>query len=81
MKAKLLKKLRKRFNLRIGIDNAYYALDKKKGIFYQNDDFELFIWYISDVIWLFWTAVRLTEKRDFKRNQRHIKNTFNKIKL
>ncbi len=81
MKAKLLKQIRKRFEIKLIYKtlstNEYALMDKKTGKYYSSIYFFDFIHHISEVLNRFWEMERYLMKKRSKYNQRKLKKTFN----
>jgi hypothetical protein len=83
MKAKLLKQIRKRFEIKIIQEKSkidVYALrDKKTGEYYSTIDFFSFIRNISIKLKRFWEIDGYLDKNERSFSQRKLKTKFNKL--
>lgn len=80
MKAKLLKQIRKRFEIKIVYKtlstDEYVVRDKKTGKFYANESFEKIIEHISEVLGRFFEFNGYLVRKRFKKNQLELKKRF-----
>jgi hypothetical protein len=75
MKAKLLKQIRKRFEIKI-VANYYICKNKKTGNFYANESFDRFIEHISEILGRFFEFNGYLIKKRYKKNQLDLKRRF-----
>jgi len=86
MKSKLLKQIRKRFEIKV-IEKRYQFLrnpeylfkDKKTGIYYSEDGFDNFIYSIGELMKRYYEFASYRVKRNNKINQRLRKKEFESI--